>query len=261
MFIQYGYNYGSAIWICWQLIKLFLIMVIFNLVIMPWMFSKSEDAEGWFSRWIYFWIFRFLHFSVYFRLGLCAFLWVCLHCLVEIFETPFSDFTYGFAWGILATQCLFFWIPPIYAFLRWKKYNFIEFGKFWPAYEGMKKRGILTNSYLFFFTGKRFIFAVLCAALQLTNHWGRVLPFFLLQIPSLIIIIVLRPMKAKFHNTILILNEIFLFVYSLLFLIAYKESIWSKGYEWFVISILLIYTTFLSVSAVLEFCRDIKYMF
>ena len=68
-------------------------------------------------------------------------------------------------------------------------------------------------------------------------------------------------MKAKFHNSILILNEIFLFIFSLLFLIAYKESIWVKGYEWFVISLFLIYTTFLSICSVIEFVRDIYYMF
>ena len=68
-------------------------------------------------------------------------------------------------------------------------------------------------------------------------------------------------MKSKLHNVMLILNEIFLFIYSLLFLIAYKQSVWSKGYEWFVISLLLIYTTFLGVFAVIEFFRDIVAMF
>lgn len=155
-------------------------MTIFNLVIMPWMFEKHEDAENKLVRWGFFRLFRFLHFSIYYRLGLCAFLWVILHCFVEIFETPWNSFSYGFAWGILATQCLFFWIPPIYALIWRKAYNFIEFAKFRPIYDGMKWRGIMTNSHLFFFTIKRFIFAVLCAALQKTNHWGWVLPFFLL---------------------------------------------------------------------------------
>ena len=165
MFIQYGYNYGSAIRICWQLIKLFLVMVIFNLIIMPWMFAKYNDTENKVVRWFYFRFFRFLHFSIYYRLGLCAFLWVVLHCLVEIFETPWSSFTYGFAWGILATQCLFFWIPPIYALIWRKEHTFIEYGKFRPVYEGMKKRGILTNSHLFYFTIKRVLYAILVAAL------------------------------------------------------------------------------------------------
>lgn len=39
-------------------------------------------------------------------------------------------------------------------------------------YEGVKQRGILTNSHLFYFTIKRCIFAIFCAALQTTNHWG-----------------------------------------------------------------------------------------
>jgi len=78
-------------------------MTIFNLVIMPWMFRKNEEAENKIVKWGFNSVFKFLHFSVYYRIGLCAFLWVVLHCLVEIFETPWSSFTYGFAWGILAT--------------------------------------------------------------------------------------------------------------------------------------------------------------
>lgn len=68
-------------------------------------------------------------------------------------------------------------------------------------------------------------------------------------------------MKSKLHNIILILNEIFLFIYSLLFMIAYKESVWTKGYEWFLISLLVIYTTILSVLAVIEFIWDIGAVF
>lgn len=59
----------------------------------------------------------------------------------------------------------------------------------------------------------------------------------------------------------MIANEAFLFVMALLFFIAVDKSTWVAGYEWFVISIFLIYTTIISFVAVLEFVKDVVQMF
>lgn len=85
---------------------------------MPWILKKNEEMEeNPYGRWIFKKLFRFLHFSIYYRLGLMGFLWVILHCLTEMFEAPFTSFCYGFAWGLFGAQFFFVWIPPLYAFL------------------------------------------------------------------------------------------------------------------------------------------------
>ncbi len=46
-----------------------------------------------------------------------------------------------------------------------------------------------------------------------------------------------------------------------LFFIAVDSSTWVAGYEWFVISVFIIYTTLISIVAVMEFVKDILQMF
>lgn len=239
--------------------KLFLVLVILNLIFIPCLVRRKEEhADNRYLSWFFKKLFSFLHFSLYYRLGLIAFLWVVLHCVSEIMADPFNSTSYGLTWGLFGAQVLFVWLPPMYALCRRRDYRFIEDGRFRPVYEGMKRRGILTNSHLFYFTFKRLLFAVLCASLQRQDsNWARILPFFLLQIPCCIWMLILRPHKSLLHNVILVANEAFLFVMAFLFFVAVDRSTWVPGYEWFVIAVFLIYTTALSVVAIVEFVRDI----
>lgn len=135
-------------------------------MIIPWLFKqKEENEDNWYVMWVFWKLFRFLHFSFYYWLGLIAFLWVVLHCITEIMEDPFNSTSYGLTWGLFGAQIIFVWFPPLYAFIKWKNYWFVEEGRFRPVYEGMKWRGILTNSHLFYYTFKRLVYAVLCASL------------------------------------------------------------------------------------------------
>jgi len=239
-----------------------MILLLFNLALMPLCFEKAENFEGnRYITWAFRKLFRFLHFSLYYRLGLLAFLWVLLLCISEIVQAPYTSGSYGLAWGLFAAQVLFFWVPPVYALCRRRNYKFVEAGRFRPVYEGMKRRGIFTNSYLFYFTTKRLIFALLCATLQGTSHWARTVPILALQGVCSIIMCILRPHKSILHNLILIANEVLLFLMTLFFLIGYSPKVWVSGFEWLVIAVFVIHPTILAGISIFEFIMDIKQMF
>lgn len=114
MLQQYGYNFGSAMRNCWQLIKLYVVIGGINLLFYPTFKGYVEDSENRVVRWIFRRLINFLHFNVYVRVALLASLFVFIHSFLEAFSKKVETFSYVISWFMIIAMFAFFLVGPIW---------------------------------------------------------------------------------------------------------------------------------------------------
>ena len=84
--------------------------------------------------------------------------------------------------------------------------------------------------------------------------------FLIISIPCVFVVVILRPYKELAMNIILIINEAMVIIFSLVFLIFAKESMFARGVEWIIIVVFIVYFTAIAIFAVIEAIKDVVVM-
>jgi hypothetical protein len=102
------------------------------------------------------------------------------------------------------------------------RYNFINYFKYRPHFEQLKRRHVFTNLHHAIYFGKRFLMGIFIAVTQLGNHWARTIVLFVIQAIFFILILIVRPYKERVLNILYALNEGFCLIMTLFFIFTFE---------------------------------------
>jgi hypothetical protein len=178
MLHKLGYNTGSALYNCWQLVKAFIVIGALNIYFYPNIAGWLEEAENKVWKWIVKRIVSFVHFSVYIRLVMLGYLFMWVHIWQELIVGEVQKLSYAFCWVMFCFLVIAVLIGPFYALIGRKEYKFQKWGLMRPVYEGMKKWGCMTNLYPTYFLIRRFLLAIIVVGMKETHHYLKTTFFF-----------------------------------------------------------------------------------